>query len=81
MQSLLISKKYNRPHMQGVYSRGPYARKLNDSIKSITEHKDRLCITDIQSDKVLKKNNLSSDIVNPIRLSHIISTTNPYMVF
>lgn len=81
MQSLLISKKYNRPHMQGVYCWGPYACKLNDSIKSITEHKDRLCITDIQSDKVLEKNNLSSDIVNPIRLSHIISTTNPYMVF
>ena len=59
--------------MQGVYSWGPYTCKLHDSIKSITEHKYKLCITDIQSDKVLKKKKkLSSDIV----LSHKISTTN-----
>ena len=41
--------------MQGVYSWGPYTCKLHDSIKSITEHKYKLCITDIQSDKVLKR--------------------------
>ena len=59
--------------MQGVYSWGPYTCKLHVSIKSITKHKYKLCITDIQSDKVLKKKKkLSSDIV----LSHKISTTN-----
>ena len=46
--------------MQGVYSWGPYkqTRKLNESIKTLTD-----CKVDIQSNKVLKKNNLSSGVV------------------
>lgn len=46
--------------MQGVYSWGPYkkTRKLHESIKTLIDRK-----VDIQSIKVLKKNNLSSSVV------------------
>lgn len=46
--------------MQGVYSWGPYkqTRKLHESIKTLTD-----CKVDIQSNKVLTKNNLSSGVV------------------
>ena len=50
--------------MQEVYNKVPYNQlvKLHKSIKSTTDHKDWLCKTDIQSNKVLQKNNLRSDI-------------------
>ena len=53
-------KKENHPSMWGVYNWGPYKQtcKLHESIKTLTDHK-----VDIQSNKVLKKNNLSSGVV------------------
>ena len=58
-------EKHSHPSIREVYSWGPYnqSRNLQEFIKSITKHKDKLRKTDIQSNKVQKKINLRSGIV------------------
>lgn len=74
-----------------VYNKGPYNQlhKLLGSIKSITEQKDRLGKTDVQSNKVLKKMNLRLGIVLfvletlivPLPCIHHIKQCNPFFEF
>ena len=66
---------FSYPTIQGVNNRRPYNQSyiVHESIKSITEHKDRLGKTDIQSNKVLKKMNL--------RLGMVLSVSSKLQLF